>query len=67
MQVAEGFLVAHLGDVALVEVEPLEERLRQQPSGGVPGGLEELLRLVQQAQCSRQRLGPLGQVLLDGV
>ncbi len=67
MEIAEGLLVEDLGDVVIVDVQTLVEGLGQQPPGGVPGRLEELLRLVEQPQCSRQGVGTLGQVLLDGL
>ena len=38
--------------MAVVQIQPLEDGLGQQSAGGVPSGLEELLRLVEQTQGS---------------
>jgi hypothetical protein len=65
VQIAEGALVADLGDVVIVDVDTLEEGLGEQPAGGVTGLLEQLLRLVEQAQRRHQRTRSLGQIMFD--
>jgi hypothetical protein len=64
VQIPEGRLVAHRRDVVIVDIETLEEGLGEQAPGRLAGLLEELLRLVEETQCSSQSGGTLGEGVL---